>query len=95
MKIGLTKKTVQGPATNQVDANKSTLPHKLNEQEESDELFQAWNISACGCKQLEIRKVACDSRKVEPVIFFALHGAKADGNTFIRDAIKRARSHCE
>ena len=39
---------------------------------------------------LEIRQVACDSRKVNSGgLFFALHGAKADGNTFIRDAISR------
>jgi UDP-N-acetylmuramoyl-L-alanyl-D-glutamate--2,6-diaminopimelate ligase len=39
---------------------------------------------------LEIRQVACDSRKVQPLaLFFALHGAKSDGNTFIRDAVGR------
>jgi UDP-N-acetylmuramoyl-L-alanyl-D-glutamate--2,6-diaminopimelate ligase len=39
---------------------------------------------------LEIRQVACDSRKVLPrALFFALHGAKADGNAFIRDAVSR------
>src|ERR1700736_1031020 len=40
--------------------------------------------------ELEIRQVACDSRKVQPrALFFALHGAKADGNAFIRDAVLR------
>jgi UDP-N-acetylmuramoyl-L-alanyl-D-glutamate--2,6-diaminopimelate ligase len=40
--------------------------------------------------ELEIRHVACDSRKVEArALFFALHGAKADGNAFIRDAVAR------
>ena len=39
---------------------------------------------------LDIRQVACDSRKVHPrALFFALHGAKADGNAFIRDAVSR------
>jgi UDP-N-acetylmuramoyl-L-alanyl-D-glutamate--2,6-diaminopimelate ligase len=39
---------------------------------------------------LEIRQVACDSRKVQPrALFFALHGAQADGNAFIRDAVGR------
>ena len=38
--------------------------------------------------EMEIRQVCCDSRKVKPrALFFALHGAKADGNTFIRDAV--------
>jgi UDP-N-acetylmuramoyl-L-alanyl-D-glutamate--2,6-diaminopimelate ligase len=41
-------------------------------------------------EEMEIRQVACDSRKVQPrALFFALHGAKADGNTFIRDAVSR------
>jgi UDP-N-acetylmuramoyl-L-alanyl-D-glutamate--2,6-diaminopimelate ligase len=40
--------------------------------------------------ELEIRQVTCDSRKVQPrAVFFALHGAKADGNAFIRDAVGR------
>jgi UDP-N-acetylmuramoyl-L-alanyl-D-glutamate--2,6-diaminopimelate ligase len=40
--------------------------------------------------EIEIRQVACDSRKVQPrCLFFALHGAKADGNAFIRDAVAR------
>jgi UDP-N-acetylmuramoyl-L-alanyl-D-glutamate--2,6-diaminopimelate ligase len=40
--------------------------------------------------ELEIRQVTCDSRKVQPrALFFALHGAKADGNAFIRDAVGR------
>jgi UDP-N-acetylmuramoyl-L-alanyl-D-glutamate--2,6-diaminopimelate ligase len=41
-------------------------------------------------QELEIRQVACDSRKVKPrALFFALHGAKEDGNTFVRDAVSR------
>ena len=40
--------------------------------------------------ELEIRRVTCDSRKAEPrALFFALHGAKVDGNEFIRDAVSR------
>src|SRR5260370_16413461 len=39
---------------------------------------------------LDIRQVTCDSRKVQPrALFFALHGARADGNAFIRDAVSR------
>jgi UDP-N-acetylmuramoyl-L-alanyl-D-glutamate--2,6-diaminopimelate ligase len=39
---------------------------------------------------LDIRQVTCDSRKVQPrALFFALHGAKANGNAFIRDAVSR------
>jgi UDP-N-acetylmuramoyl-L-alanyl-D-glutamate--2,6-diaminopimelate ligase len=41
-------------------------------------------------REMEIRLVACDSRKVQPrALFFALHGANTDGNTFIRDAVSR------
>jgi UDP-N-acetylmuramoyl-L-alanyl-D-glutamate--2,6-diaminopimelate ligase len=39
---------------------------------------------------IEIQQVSCDSRKVQKgALFFALHGAKADGNTFIEEAVKR------
>src|SRR5580693_9591329 len=39
-------------------------------------------------QEMQIRQVACDSRKVQlRALFFALHGAQADGNTFIRDAV--------
>jgi UDP-N-acetylmuramoyl-L-alanyl-D-glutamate--2,6-diaminopimelate ligase len=41
-------------------------------------------------QDMEIRQVACDSRKVQlRALFFALHGAQADGNAFIRDAVSR------
>src|SRR5215469_8258313 len=40
--------------------------------------------------KIEIEQVACDSRKVQSGgLFFALHGAKADGNEFVRDALVR------
>lgn len=40
--------------------------------------------------RIEIQQVTCDSRKVQKgALFFALHGAKADGNAFIGDAVKR------
>jgi UDP-N-acetylmuramoyl-L-alanyl-D-glutamate--2,6-diaminopimelate ligase len=46
--------------------------------------------ASSSAQELEIRQVACDSRKVTPrALFFALHGANADGNTFIRDAVSR------
>ena len=38
----------------------------------------------------EIRQIVCDSRKVQPgAIFFALRGAKENGQAFIADAIQR------
>src|SRR5258708_2968216 len=47
------------------------------------------SISA-STSDLDIRQVACDSRKVQPrAVFFALRGAKDDGNAFIRDAVAR------
>lgn len=43
-----------------------------------------------GRGSLPISQVACDSRKVIPgALFFALHGAQADGNAFALDAISR------
>jgi UDP-N-acetylmuramoyl-L-alanyl-D-glutamate--2,6-diaminopimelate ligase len=55
------------------------------------DLLQGTEASvATSTGELEIRQVACDSRKVQlRALFFALHGAKADGNTFTRDAVSR------
>jgi UDP-N-acetylmuramoyl-L-alanyl-D-glutamate--2,6-diaminopimelate ligase len=55
------------------------------------DLMQGTEVSIpASAQDLEIRQVACDSRKVQlRALFFALHGAQADGNTFIRDAVSR------
>jgi UDP-N-acetylmuramoyl-L-alanyl-D-glutamate--2,6-diaminopimelate ligase len=43
-----------------------------------------------GAENLQVSGIACDSRKVAPgFVFFALHGAKEDGNKFVRDAAER------
>ena len=54
-------------------------------------LFEGMDVSLPpAATEQEIRQVACDSRKVQPrALFFALHGAKADGNAFLRDAVSR------
>jgi UDP-N-acetylmuramoyl-L-alanyl-D-glutamate--2,6-diaminopimelate ligase len=56
-----------------------------------EELFRGVELAAVAAGgEMEIRQVACDSRKVQPQgLFFALHGAKADGHEFIRDAVSR------
>ena len=66
----------------------------------SDQLIGSMKLSAVlegveasvppSAADVDIRHVACDSRKVQlRTLFFALHGAKADGNTFVRDAVGR------
>jgi UDP-N-acetylmuramoyl-L-alanyl-D-glutamate--2,6-diaminopimelate ligase len=64
---------------------------KVERRSSLGELFAGADAAIpAGAAELEIRQVACDSRKVRPrALFFALHGAKADGNTFIRDAVAR------
>ena len=54
-------------------------------------VFEATGISLpVRITELEIRQVTCDSRKVQPrALFFALHGAKAEGTAFVRDAVAR------
>ena len=43
-----------------------------------------------GAEKLNVAGIACDSRKTEPgFVFFALRGAKEDGNWFVRDAVER------
>jgi UDP-N-acetylmuramoyl-L-alanyl-D-glutamate--2,6-diaminopimelate ligase len=55
------------------------------------EVFQNADVSLpAEANGIEIRQVTCDSRRVQQgALFFALHGAKADGNAFIQDALKR------
>jgi len=57
-----------------------------------DDLFRGVGAPlAPWAKDMEIQQVTCDSRKVRPgAIFFALHGAKTDGNAFIQEALTRA-----
>jgi UDP-N-acetylmuramoyl-L-alanyl-D-glutamate--2,6-diaminopimelate ligase len=43
-----------------------------------------------GAEKLQVSGIACDSRRVAPgFVFFALHGAKEDGNKYVRDAVER------
>jgi UDP-N-acetylmuramoyl-L-alanyl-D-glutamate--2,6-diaminopimelate ligase len=54
-------------------------------------LFESIDVSLPPrTSELEIRQVACDSRRVQPrALFFALRGAKAEGTAFVRDAVSR------
>jgi UDP-N-acetylmuramoyl-L-alanyl-D-glutamate--2,6-diaminopimelate ligase len=94
MRIGLSQEEpVQDATTNQVDSQRehSARASSTDIGRKLSEVFQGVETALpIGAGSVEIRQVACDSRKVRPgALFFALHGAKADGNTFIQDAIKR------
>jgi UDP-N-acetylmuramoyl-L-alanyl-D-glutamate--2,6-diaminopimelate ligase len=94
MKIGLSQEEqVQDAATNQVDhqrKNSARASSTSSGRKLSDVFHGVETALPAGTSGLEIRQVVCDSRKVQPgALFFALHGAKADGNTFIQEAIKR------
>jgi len=84
---------VQDAATNQVDSHRSASaqPSSGDDRKILIEVFAGVEATLpVGASSVGIHQVACDSRKVQPgALFFALHGAKADGNTFIQDAIKR------
>jgi len=94
MKIGIgEEQQVQDTATKSLDTQRK-LPARSDATaigRRLSDVFQDVNATLpAAAKSLEIRQVACDSRKVQPgALFFALHGAKADGNKFIQDAIKR------
>ncbi len=84
---------VQDAATNQVDSQrKHSAPASPGDNRKKlTTVFEGVETTLpAGASSMEIRQVSCDSRKVQPgALFFALHGAKADGNAFIQDAIKR------
>src|SRR5713226_10256665 len=94
MRIGLSpEEQVQDAATNQADRQRkrSAQANPGEVRKKLIELFQGANVSLpAGAISLGIRQVACDSRKVQAgALFFALHGAKVDGNAFLLEAIKR------
>jgi UDP-N-acetylmuramoyl-L-alanyl-D-glutamate--2,6-diaminopimelate ligase len=95
MKIALSQEEEQarGNATKQVDTPLNAPAHqkKALVRRKLAELFEGTQVSVpTVANNLEIRQVTCDSRKVQPgALFFALHGAKADGNAFIQDAVQR------
>src|SRR5947207_6679541 len=73
------------PLKTSVQVAGSKIGKKLSELFDGVEVFFFKQKTA-----YEIQQVSCDSRRVEKgALFFALHGAKADGNTFIQDALKR------
>src|SRR5690348_10382730 len=73
------------PLKHSVQAAGSKTGKKLSELLSGAEATQPGSAD-----RIEIQQVTCDSRKVQKgALFFALHGAKADGNTFIEDALKR------
>jgi UDP-N-acetylmuramoyl-L-alanyl-D-glutamate--2,6-diaminopimelate ligase len=84
---------VQDAATNHVDSQPkhSAQASPADDRKKLAEVFQGLEAALpVGASSLEIRQVACDSRKVQPgALFFALHGGKADGNAFIQDSVKR------
>src|SRR5713226_3590744 len=94
MKVGLSQEEqVQAAATNPIDTQRkySARASSMDSGRKLNEVFKGVETSLpTGASSTEICQVACDSRKVRPgALFFAIHGAKADGNTFIQDAIKR------
>ena len=96
MKSGLSQEEeerVPDAATNQVDSqpNHSGRPGTVTIRRPLSEVLRGVEATpALAASALEIRQVACDSRKVRPgALFFGLRGTKADGNAFIQDAIKR------
>lgn len=94
MRIGLSQIEETGnPQSKHTDERRedSSVPRPSFKDVKLGDLLRGTEASvSAAAEKLEIRQVACDSRKVQPrSLFFALHGAKADGNTFIRDAVGR------
>src|SRR5438876_911016 len=94
MKIVLSPtEQVRDATTNRVNRQRKHSPRTsatASGRKLSEVLQGVETTMSANANELTIQKVACDSRKVQPgTLFFALHGAKADGNAFIQDAIKR------
>jgi UDP-N-acetylmuramoyl-L-alanyl-D-glutamate--2,6-diaminopimelate ligase len=83
----------QDAATNETERQRKNSSHRDSATigKKLTELFEGLQAKLpADASGVEIRQVAYDSRKVQPgALFFALHGAKADGSAFIQDAVKR------
>src|SRR5260370_21704327 len=95
MSIGLTHTEEKKSDSNAKHANNErghSMPGRIaGRSSKLSALFAGVEASVpAGAGDLDIRQVVCDSRKVQPRAFFlAVHGAKAEGNAFIRDAVSR------
>jgi UDP-N-acetylmuramoyl-L-alanyl-D-glutamate--2,6-diaminopimelate ligase len=93
MGLTQTKEPGRNPATNLSDDQRGdSRPESAGRRSvKLSELLDGVETSvSAAVGGLDIRQVACDSRKVHSgALFFALHGAQADGNAFIRDALAR------
>ncbi|PWT87733.1 MAG: UDP-N-acetylmuramoyl-L-alanyl-D-glutamate--2,6-diaminopimelate ligase [Proteobacteria bacterium] len=86
------KETVRGTADSTGEASAAGgLRGGTTIRKNLGEIFRQIDVALpAHAESIEIEQVACDSRKVRPrALFFALHGAKADGNAFVRDALER------
>src|ERR1700684_1257462 len=93
MKLSLTqwseRKTVSNDAPSRempsTPARGTRPPMRL-----ADVLHGVEGDSASNINGNPMTQLGCDSRKVQPgSLFFALHGAKTDGNAFVKDAVER------
>jgi UDP-N-acetylmuramoyl-L-alanyl-D-glutamate--2,6-diaminopimelate ligase len=94
MRLGLSQEEeAQDAATNEIERQRTNSSHRDRTTigKKLSEVFAGLQAKLpADASGMEIRQVACDSRKVQPgALFFALHGAKADGSAFIQDAVKR------
>jgi UDP-N-acetylmuramoyl-L-alanyl-D-glutamate--2,6-diaminopimelate ligase len=96
--LSLTQETVLKYATNHAANNAAAMPrnpelsaYDADGPMKLTELLRNVEADApAGADTLEIRQIGCDSRKVRSgSLFFALHGAKTDGNVYALDAVAR------
>jgi UDP-N-acetylmuramoyl-L-alanyl-D-glutamate--2,6-diaminopimelate ligase len=92
MALGQEKQMKHTTTTEQDPAGKQSVhvAGSRTAKELSDLLRDVETVLPGPADRIEIQQVSCDSRKIEKgALFFALQGAKADGNAFIEDALKR------
>src|SRR5215470_4135154 len=87
------KDQARGTATNkqEIGRNLSDRATMSTRGKNLSEMFQGAEADLPAiAEQIDIEQVTCDSRRVrQGALFFALHGAKVDGNAFIEDALQR------
>ncbi|GAC1700981.1 MAG: UDP-N-acetylmuramoyl-L-alanyl-D-glutamate--2,6-diaminopimelate ligase [Candidatus Acidiferrum sp.] len=91
MKLRETQEEVRDTAIARGERQAATLRGRSRSRKKLSEILRNVELTtAPTLTDVEISQVSCDSRKVQPGgLFFALPGAKADGNAFIGEAVER------
>ncbi|HKT47517.1 MAG TPA: UDP-N-acetylmuramoyl-L-alanyl-D-glutamate--2,6-diaminopimelate ligase [Candidatus Acidoferrales bacterium] len=90
MRMGLADAGAESELNGTMEETRKARARETSRKKLGEILAGTGATVASAAMDLAIEQVTCDSRKVKAgALFFALHGAKADGTAFVREAIEQ------